>query len=315
MPDDVTASPERSAVMRGLGATSTSEGHFAILALDHVGSMAATMVPDNPETVTDRQLVDAKTQIIRELRHSASAVLLDPMVGYSGVQTPSELADGIGLVLGIEASDCTSHQSVPRLLDGWSVERAVEAGADAVKISFRFDPGEDTRPVERFVADVADGCRRCAVPLFAEPLGVFRAAGDRRRITVEAARRFGELGVDVLKLEFPEDVAVVADQAVWSEACAQVDAASPVPWTVLSAGEPFERFRAMVGVASDAGASGFVAGRALWRESVAGGTVDSASARRAAERLERLIALVRDRARPWSQHHSWVSCPRHDGAT
>ena len=315
MHDDVTACTERSAVRRGLDATSTSEGHFAILALDHIGSMAATMVPDNPEIVTNRQLVDAKTQIVRALRHVASAVLLDPMVGYSSVQTPSELADGIGLVLGIEASDYTSPQSVPHLLEGWSVERAAAAGADAVKISFRFDPAEDTRSVERFVADVAGECRRSALPLFAEPLGVFRAAGDRRRVTVEAARRFGELGADVLKLEFPEDIAVVADQAVWFEACAQVDAASPVPWTVLSAGEPFARFHAMVGVASDAGASGFVAGRALWRESVAGGTVDSAAAKRAAGRLERLIELVRDRARPWSQHHSWISPPHHDGAT
>lgn len=315
MSKDATASPERSTVRRGLEATSTSEGHFAILALDHVGSMAATMVPENPEIVTDRQLVDAKTQIVRELGHFASAVLLDPMVGYSGVQTPAELADGIGLVLGIEASDYTSLHAAPRLLEGWSVERALDAGADALKISFRFDPDEDARSVERFVAEVADECRRCGLPLFAEPLGVFRDPGDRRSVIVEAARRFGGLGVDVLKLEFPEDVDLVADQSVWSEACRAVDTASPVPWTVLSAGEPFERFHAMVAVASDAGASGFLAGRALWRESVAGGTVDSAAAGRAAKRLERLIAVVRDRARPWSQHTSWVSLPHHDGAT
>lgn len=270
------------------------------------------MVPDNPAIVTNRQLVDAKAQITRQLRHVASAVLLDPMVGYSSAHTPAELAGGIGLVLGIEASDYTSPKSEPRLLDGWSVERAAEAGADAVKISFRFDPAADTRAVERFVADVAAESRRCALPLFAEPLGVFRGADDRRRFTVDAARRFGALGVDVLKLEFPEDVATFTDESRWFDACAEVDAASPVPWTVLSGGEPFERFQAMVAVASDAGASGFVAGRAVWREAVAGGTVDPISAEQAVRRLEILTAVLRERARPWSQHSCWAT--RRDGS-
>ena len=194
-------------VRRGLEATSTRDGHFAILALDHVASMAATMVPDNPAAVTANQLVDAKALITGHLRHAASAVLLDPMVGYSTTHTPAELATGIGLVLGIESSDYATGRATPRLLEGWSVERAAEAGADAVKISFPFDPDLDTRPIEQFVIDVAIESRRCQLPLFAEPLGVFHDSDHRRQVTVDAAGRFGNLGVDVLKLEFPVDVA------------------------------------------------------------------------------------------------------------
>jgi tagatose 1,6-diphosphate aldolase len=301
--DDVVTG--RSGVRRGLVATSTAKGHFAIVALDHVASMAATMVPDNPATVTGDQLVDAKAQVTDRLRHSASAVLLDPMDGYSTVHTPAELADGIGLVLGIEASDYMADHVAPHLLEGWSVERAAEAGADAVKISFPFDPRQDTHVVEQFVADVAAQSHRSQLPLFAEPLGVWRSPDERRQVTVAAARRFGDLGVAVLKLEFPIDVAVVDDEATWFEACSELDAASPVPWTVLSGGEPFERFHAMVRVACDAGASGFVAGRALWRECVAGGFVDASAVEQAARRLEQLIALVDDRARPWFGHRSW----------
>lgn len=314
MSDAGSASLHRPGIRRGLDATSTKGGHFAILALDHIASMAATMVPNNPETVTPTQLIEAKAHITRHLRHAASAVLLDPMVHDSRVHTPAELADGIGLVLGIEASDYGSHPSAPHLLEGWSVQRAAEAGADAVKISFRFDPDHDSRSVERFVAEVAGESRRCQLPLFAEPLGVFRRTDDRRRVTVDAARRFGDLGVDVLKLEFPVNVAVIGDEDTWFEACAEVDAASPVPWTVLSGGEPFERFHAMVAVASDAGASGFVAGRAVWRECVSGGTVDAASAEQAANRLERLIDLVSDHARPWSHHPCWAAT-HHGGAS
>jgi tagatose 1,6-diphosphate aldolase len=296
-----------TAVRRGLEATSTRDGHFAILALDHVASMAATMVPSNPAAVTADQLVDAKALITSHLRHAASAVLLDPMVGYSTTHTPAALANGIGLVLGIESSDYATDRATPRLLEGWSVERAAEAGADAVKISFPFDPELDSRPIERFVTDVANESRRCQIPLFAEPLGVFHDSGHRRQVTVDAAGRFGNLGVDVLKLEFPVDVAAVGDEDVWFAACAELDAATPVPWTVLSGGEPFERFHDMVRVASDAGASGFVAGRAVWRDCVAGGKVDAAGVEQAARRLEQLIAVVEDRARPWSQHRSWTA--------
>ena len=210
-------------------------------------------------------------------------------------------------MLGIESSDYATDRATPRLLEGWSVERAAEAGADAVKISFPFDPELDSRPIERFVTDVANESRRCQMPLFAEPLGVFHDSDHRRQVTVDAAGRFGNLGVDVLKLEFPVDVAAVGDEDVWFAACAELDAASPVPWTVLSGGEPFERFVDMVRVASDAGASGFVAGRAVWRDCVAGGKVDAAGVEQAARRLEQLIAVVEDRARPWSQHRSWTA--------
>jgi sulfofructosephosphate aldolase len=74
---------------------------------------------------------------------------------------------------------------------------------------------------------------------------------------------------------------------------------------VLSGGEPFERFHAMVRVACDAGASGFVAGRALWRDCVAGGSVDASAVEQAARRLEQLVAVVDDRARPWFAPRSW----------
>jgi tagatose 1,6-diphosphate aldolase len=302
-----------ASIRRGLEATSSPEGHFAILALDHVGSMAVTMVPDDPAAITGEQLVDAKAQLTRRLRDLASAVLLDPMDGYATAHTPAKLAGGIGLVLGIEASDHGSGPLVPRLRDGWSVERAAEAGADAVKISFRFDPSADAEPVEQFVADVAGETRRCSLPLFAEPLGVFHSAQERRDVTIDAAKRFGPLGVDVLKLEFPVDVSVTDDESAWFDACADLDAASLVPWTVLSGGEPFDRFAAMVRIACDAGASGFVAGRAVWREAVAGGTVSSTE--QAAARLVLLAAALRDRARPWTEHRRWVGDQRQGSAT
>lgn len=290
--------PPRPGKRRGLEATSTAQHHFAILALDHIGSMAETMRPDDPGRVTRAQIVAAKVEIARRLHGLASALLLDPLTGFADGLLP-HLGSGTGLLLGLEDSDYGALESEPRVVDGWSVERAAAAGADAVKISFRFDPAGDVRSVERFVREVVAECERHDLPLFAEPLGAFRTAADRRRVIVEAARRFSNLGVDVLKVEFPEDPGAISDRGRWAEACAQLNAAAGVPWTLLSAGDDFARFHAMLEVACDAGASGFVAGRTVWREALV--AADGADAwRQAAERLGRLARTARERGRPWS---------------
>lgn len=295
-----TAGVASNGKRRGLEATSTAQHHFAILALDHIGSMAKMMQPDDPATVTLDQIAAAKFEVARRLHPLSSAVLLDPLIGYAAGGIRPDLWDGTGLLLGIEESDYSSPAAAPQIIDGWSVERAAAAGADAIKISFRFDPNGDTGDVERFVRDVVAECERVDVPLFAEPLGVFRDPSDRRRVIVEGARRFSRLGVDVLKLEFPEDVSTVTDRRVWADACGEVDSASAVPWTLLSAGEDFPRFLAMLEVACDAGASGFVAGRAVWRDVVLGSDAGAAW-RHAADRLGRLAQTTRERARPWTR--------------
>ncbi len=48
--------------------------------------------------------------------------------------------------------------------------------------------------------------------------------------------------------------------------CKELDQASRLPWVLLSAGVDFESFRIQVEIACKAGASGFLAGRALWQE-------------------------------------------------
>jgi sulfofructosephosphate aldolase len=63
----------------------------------------------------------------------------------------------------------------------------------------------------------------------------------------------------VLKLQYPGS----------AEACAAVTAASDgVPWAVLSAGVDHETFLVQVSIAMANGASGAMAGRSLWKDSL-----------------------------------------------
>jgi tagatose 1,6-diphosphate aldolase len=107
----------------------------------------------------------------------------------------------------------------------------------------------------------------------------------------------------VLKLEFPVDAAFNSDEAFWQEACHAVGAVCGVPWVLLSAGVAFETFEKQVEMACRAGASGFLAGRAIWKEAVTMRAADMATflSGTAAARVERLAAVAKAHARPWTE--------------
>ena len=85
-------------------------------------------------------------------------------------------------------------------------------------------------------------------------------------LVIETAREITALPIDVLKAEFPADIDFEPDKARLLKLCQELNEASRLPWVLLSAGVDFERFKKQVEIACRAGASGFLAGRALWQE-------------------------------------------------
>jgi tagatose-1,6-bisphosphate aldolase len=75
---------------------------------------------------------------------------------------------------------------------------------------------------------------------------------------------------------------------------------------LLSAGVDFEEFVPQVVIACESGASGFLAGRAIWKE----GANMTAEDRKtfldglATERLRRLIDIAAEKSRPWTDFYS-----------
>jgi len=73
---------------------------------------------------------------------------------------------------------------------------------------------------------------------------------------------------------------------------------------VLSAGVPFDQFTDIIRIAADeGGASGFIAGRSVWREvvSLVGQQREEFLTSVARPRLERLVEVAALRARPWTE--------------
>lgn len=299
----------RLGTRRGLDACASPSGTFAVLALDHRQNLRRELHPDAPERTTYDEMVAFKRAVIRSLSPIATGSLLDPEIGAAQCIADGSLPGGAGLLVAIEATGYAGPATarVSRILPGWSVAKAKRIGASAAKLLVYYHPdAANAADQERFVADVAAQCRAEDFALFVEPLGFDPVTGGkltggaRRACVIETARRMTALGADVLKAEFPYDDSVT-DVSAWSDACTELDAASRVPWVLLSGGVDDATFERQVEVACVAGASGVLVGRSVWAPSATMAPADRSAwleveGRR---RLERLVRLVDAAGTPW----------------
>ena len=145
-------------------------------------------------------------------------------------------------------------------------------------------------------------CRTASTPPSTNPA----PPSPKRARGAETARRLSATGADVLKLEFPLDVAFNDDEDEWRRACEKVSEVCESPWVLLSAGVAADVFEKQLKVACEAGASGLLAGRAIWKEAVTMSAEERASflATVAPERLRRLTDIAAKYARPWTDFYA-----------
>lgn len=259
---------------------------------------------------SEAELVRFKVEVTRELAPSATGVLLDPEYGAAQAVAAGALPGDRGLVVALEATGYSAEamSGRPQLLEGWSVEKAKRMGAQMAKLLVRYHPeAPGAGEVEALVAQVAAECVRFDLALMIEPLVASGALfpAEKNRAAVEAARRLSAIpGVDLLKMEFPASPEATDEEA--AAVCAELSAASRVPWVLLSAAVDFETYQRQVEIACRAGASGVAVGRAVWQEAAQlSGPARLEFLRTAArERLERLRAVVRALARPFTDFYT-----------
>ncbi len=124
----------------------------------------------------------------------------------------------------------------------------------------------------------------------------------KEQLVIETARDVTALPIDVLKAEFPADLRYKKDKSELIELCRHLDASSPVPWVILSAGVDFDHFCQEVEIACQSGASGFLGGRAIWQEAMHIGDVRERVRYLSTvciDRLKRLTELASRYAVPW----------------
>ena len=295
--------------LRGLQQVADDDGFLAICAIDHRGALQRAMNEKDPDAVTYQDMVDFKLDLCRAVAPLVSAVLLDPVYGAAQAIAASILPGHIGLLVSMEKTGYSGEKTarITELLPGWSVKKVKRMGASAVKllVYFRPDLKETASRQLDLVATVADQCIKEDIPLLVEPVtypveevGVSSSkfADMKPELVIETAP------IDVLKAEFPADTRFEQDEKKLLQLCQELDRASRLPWVLLSAGADFKTFRKQVEIACKSGASGFLAGRALWQEGV---QIRSREERMqffkdtAALRLKDLAEIVNKYGKPW----------------
>ena len=264
-----------------------------------------------------------KTMLVDHLQELSTAMLLDPHYAIPGAF--DRLLPSRGLIVTLEDSlfEDTPGGRLSKNIDDWSVEKIKRMGGDAVKVLAWYRPdasAEICALQQEYVRAIGAQCARCDIPFLLELL-VYPLPGDKDHTTdyVEMAGKKAEnvlasvaefakpeYGVDLFKLESP----VAADEADGSaKTQALFDEMGELagrPWVMLSAGASQDSFRRVLAHAFAAGASGFLAGRAIWLEAFRHfphwEKIDAALGAGARDYLQEISAMADGGARNWMEH-------------
>lgn len=290
---------------------------FCITAMDQRTSLRVLVNPKDPSSVTPRELTEIKIDLAATLSPHSSAVLLDPQYGAPQAIAAWALDPDVGLIVTLEAdtSKRVGDGIITQIPPTWTVEKIQRMGGDAVKLLVRYRPDlKDAAAENRAVVEgVFDECRRHDVPFVLETVAYPLSnqspesfAREKPGLVIETARELSPL-CDLYKAEFPDSLAYETNPAVLERHCRELDQATAVPWVILSAGADIGPFSQMVEIACRAGASGFLAGRAIWKDYVSipnPAERREALATRAVHNLGIITHIARRDGRPWTSHPS-----------
>lgn len=268
-------------------------GTFAMLAIDQRESLR-TMIATGSERATapDDELRDFKTETARVLTRFSSAVLLDRAYGL-----PAAAVAECAVIL---AADIL-HQEPGGPVSGASLDAGVtpelvaEVGAKALKMLVPWTPESREAAVDlakRFM----DLCRASCVPGIVE--GVVRPHdiaewSDERRddAIVQAAIDLAVVGPDLYKAEVPSYGR--GDRSRIVSVSRRISEALDCEWVVLSSGVSAEDFPGAVAACIEGGASGFLAGRAVWADALKSDDIHGFLANEGTRRLQALSTAAR----------------------
>lgn len=280
-----------------------------------------------PEAPYD-DVMGFKLMLVEELQAESSALLLDPH--YILPQALSVISPAKGMIVTLEDSlfQETEGGRLSAEIDHWSVEKIKRAGGDAVKVLAWYRP--DASPTVRtkqkdFARRIGDACRKYDIPYLFELL-VYPLPGEANQTkdyiemsgkhadhVLESVRAFSgaEFGIDVFKLESPIPAKDLArpdgpDPRQVQKLFDEMGALAGRPWVMLSAGAGMAEFRKVLEHAYAAGASGYLAGRAIWLKPFQHfpdwDAIRDGLRSESVPYMRDLNALTDARAMPWHRH-------------
>lgn len=293
MPDSTSARPTISAgKARRLRRLQTPDGHFSMVALDQRAILARMLaervgVAEHDLPFTD--MLAVKRTLVETLAAEASAMLFDPNIAIPAAL--NQLPGDTGLIVSLEHHivDDTARGRKTASIPNWSVQKIQQLGADGVKLLVWYHPDADADVCahqQHYIRSVGRACSEFEIPLILELLAYWPegtekaddAAAERDAladVVYRSVQEFArpEYAVDIFKLESPVPVAQLTPLAESGpepafEAIGQLCRSHDIPWVLLSAGVTASEFLNVVEHAYSAGAHGFLAGRAIWKQAL-----------------------------------------------
>ena len=272
-----------------------------------------------------------KAMLVEELQADSSAMLLDPHFAYPKAISIYSPAKGLIVTLEDSLFEETPGGRLSNEIDDWSVEKIKRVGGDAVKVLTWYRPDADAsvnQQQQDFTQRIGDACAKYDIPYVFELL-VYPLAKDTEQtsdyvemrtkkpeLVLESVRTFADpkFGVDVFKLESPlaaDDVPGLGEDGadgaqMWFD---ELNEAAGRPWVMLSAGASMEAFRRILTHAYAAGASGYLAGRAIWLKAFQNfpewDAIRSSLRSEGVPYMQDLNELTDAQALPWFEHQQF----------
>jgi sulfofructosephosphate aldolase len=287
-----------------LDAIARPTGVLAMVAMDQRDSLRTMFDAAGRGRPADDVLIDFKVAVADALGPLASGFLIDRHFGYREVA--AVLPETAGLILAADALTQADGEPVEETaLDDVVLAPDFDlAGAVALKLLIIWRRDEKREQRIQLARDFIDAAAQRGLLSVLEPVvratpreladGTWQPDASIR----EAAAELSPLRPSLYKVQVPLAGAGTAEEQL--RASEELAKSITGPWVVLSQGVAQDRFLPAVEAACRSGASGFLAGRALWSDVVGSDDVPGTLRERSVPRLEKLVDVVDRYAQPWS---------------
>lgn len=243
-------------------------GGFAMLAVDQREAMrsmfaAAGMIPP----IKDHVLTDFKVNGAKILSPYASAILIDQQFCYQEIVKQKAVAPNCAMI--VAADKFIAGNGIP--VDSVVIDKNInpaqikKEGGKALKLLVLWRSDEDSQQRLDMVKEFNQLCHKNDLVSIIEPVVRPPRKGDkfdREKAIIAAAKELGDSGSDLYKVEMP--LFGKGNAKALLESSKELNDQINMPWVILSSGVDANLFCRAVRIAMTAGASGFLAGRAVW---------------------------------------------------
>ena len=289
---------------RALTHLARPSGALAMVAVDQREALRGMFAAHQSTPVPDSQLTQFKVDVARELSPFASALLVDQEFGIDAIINQKVLAPTCGLIAAADllvgpAGGAATDTAVDKDVDPL---RMRDIGSVGLKFLVLWRNDESPESRLKLVDEFNQLCEKSGLPSIIEvivkPPTDSSRSFDREEELVIAAKEAANWKADLYKAEVPfhgeGDLVAITRNAQ------RITEAVGTPWVVLSNGVKAPFFADAVKACAQGGASGFLAGRAVWADIVGSADIPAALREVSIPRLEKLAEIVDQFARPWS---------------